>query len=165
MVIINHLKKIVLPEPALMLLNAGFLFLPSAQFTFIVFLHLGFTVFLSPKKRQHIWMSKICVSNRHDCYANYNYRKITHIPPLKIKSLTQPSLLKSFLHKPHSTWRNRMNEQTKIELLKIAAQLTTASSSGKTSTDIKKTFETFAFYLCKNIDELGKVEIISKTSS
>lgn len=55
-----------------------------------------------------------------------------------------------------------MNEQTKIELLKIAAQLATASSSGKHPNDIKTSFENFAFYLCNNLGEIGEVEIISR---
>ncbi len=71
-------------------------------------------------------------------------------------------MLKFILHKPHSTLENPVNEQTKIELLKIAAQLATASRSGKTSADIKKSFESFAFYLCNNLDELGEAETISR---
>lgn len=56
-----------------------------------------------------------------------------------------------------------MNEQTKIELLKIAATLTTsrfASSekggqSGKSAKVVIKDFEFFASYLFENFDKLG----------
>ena len=48
-------------------------------------------------------------------------------------------LLKSILHKPHSIWRNRMNEQTKLELLKISAQLTTVKF--KDGDDLEQVFK------------------------
>jgi|GEM_PF-1946521 hypothetical protein len=54
-----------------------------------------------------------------------------------------------------------MNEHTKLELLKIAATLTAASSSNKHSNLVKTEFEQYCFYLFKNFDKLGSIEKIT----
>ena len=54
-----------------------------------------------------------------------------------------------------------MNEHTKLELLKIAATLTVASSSNKHSSLVKAEFEIYCFYLFENFDKLGSIEKIT----
>ena len=54
-----------------------------------------------------------------------------------------------------------MNEHTKLELLKIAATLTVASSSNKHSNHVKTEFEQYCFYLFENFDKLGSIEKIT----
>jgi hypothetical protein len=57
-----------------------------------------------------------------------------------------------------------MNEQTKLELLKIASNLTIAQigNSGGHGNNIKKQFEHFCFYLFENFDKLGIEEKVTK---
>ncbi len=57
-----------------------------------------------------------------------------------------------------------MNEQTKLELLKIAATLAAASSSNKHSNDIKSDFELHCFYLFKNFDLFGTTKKVNAES-
>jgi hypothetical protein len=57
-----------------------------------------------------------------------------------------------------------MTKKTKLELLKIAATLTVASSSNKTSKDIKSDFEQHCFYLFENFDRLGTTKKVSDES-
>lgn len=65
-------------------------------------------------------------------------------------------MLKSILHKPHSALENPMNEQTKIELLKIAATLTTAKF--KDGDDLELVF-TDCFALAERcLRQRGKTE-------
>lgn len=59
-----------------------------------------------------------------------------------------------------------MNEQTKIELLKIAANLTNAyAGSGTNEHNVKVHFEHFCFYLFENFDKFGDIKEITLPES
>lgn len=60
-----------------------------------------------------------------------------------------------------------MTEQTKLELLKIAASLTIAyaGSGGASDENVKKHFEHFCFYLVDNFDKLGVEKNITNPAS
>lgn len=50
-----------------------------------------------------------------------------------------------------------MNEQTRLELLKVAATLTAAHGS-RHRDDVKKYFEHYCFYLIKNFENIGSID-------
>lgn len=55
---------------------------------------------------------------------------------------------------------DKIDAQTKLELLKIAAQLTNTTNSYNIDA-VKDCFENLAFYLCQNFEKLGTVQKIN----